>query len=329
MVRMKEIATAVGTLGCAVGIGFVMQNSESAAHRYGDASGKPKAAAAKNITSSSALLEVEAITLTSAEFEKDAEAPAEEPIVTQVAATQDELPDPVEPEAVIVPVCDMVAHARPVAAAMVNVTLEAACLPNERLTIHHNGMIFTQVTSGTGQLDITVPALSEDAVFIMAFSNGEGAVAQTAVEDLNDFNRVVVQWKGHSGFEIHAREFGAAYGEAGHIWQGAPGSVADAITGQGGFISRQGDMTSADPLLAEVYSFPTSAANRAGDVALSVEAQVNTANCGLEIEAQTMQVSSAGAIKTKNLTMSVPDCDAIGDFLVLNNLLQDLKVAAK
>lgn len=330
MARIKEIATAAGTLGCAVGIGFVMQSSESAAQRYGNASAEAAIPAAKDISRSSAMLEVEAITLTAAEFDTDIDLPAPEPQVTTVAAPQSVLAEPEIPtSAVIEPVCEMTANARPIAAAMVNLTLDAACLPNERLTVHHNGMIFTQVTSDTGQLDITLPALSNDAEFVLAFGNGEGAVAQAYVEDLSDFKRVVVQWKGQSGFEIHAREYGADYGEKGHIWQGAPGNIADAVTGQGGFITRHGEMGSAEPLLAEVYSFPAVAAAQSGDVALSVETEVTSANCGLEIEAQSLEVDADGKIKTQNLTMSVPACDSIGDFLVLNNLLQDLKVAAK
>ena len=63
--------------------------------------------------------------------------------------------------------------------------------------------------------------------------------------------------------------------------------------------------------------------------ALSVETEVSQANCGLEIEAQSLEVGTQGTVKTQNLTLAVPECDAIGDFLVLNNLLQDLKVAAK
>lgn len=327
MARIKEIATAAGTLGCAIGIGFVMQSSETAAQRYGDVA--QQAPAAKDISLSSAMLEVEAITLTAAEFETAVDIPTVDPDITTSAAPQTTLEVPEVPAPVLEPVCEMNANARPVAAAMVNLTLDAACLPNQRLTIHHNGMIFTEKTSETGQVDITVPALSTDAEFVMAFSNGEGVVAQTRVEDMVDFNRVVVQWRGKSGFEIHAREYGADYGEIGHIWRGAPGDIANAITGQGGFISRMGDMYSVEPLLAEVYSFPAAAAAHAGEVILSVETEVSSANCGVEIEAQSIQVSPNSDTKTQSLTMTVPECDAIGDFLVLNNLLQDLKVAAK
>ena len=35
-----------------------------------------------------------------------------------------------------------------------------------------------------------------------------------------------------------------------------------------------------------------------------------------------------GAMKTQDLTLAVPGCDAVGSFLVLNNLVTDLKVAS-
>jgi len=236
MVRKKEILTAIGTLGCAVGIGFIMQSSESAERRYGASKTETLAPAAKDVKGSSALLNVAAITLTAAEFQTNLDRPVADSQVVTAAAPQSTLPEPEVPAPVLVPACEMIASARPIAAAMVHLTMDAACLPNERVTVHHNGMIFSQVTSPTGQIDISVPALSVNAVFVLAFSNGEGAVAQTIVEEISDYDRVAVQWKGQSGFEIHAREFGADYGDQGHIWKNAPGEIADAVTGQGGLL---------------------------------------------------------------------------------------------
>ena len=54
---------------------------------------------------------------------------------------------------------------------------------------------------------------------------------------------------------------------------------------------------------------------------------VTIANCGLRIEAQTLEVSRAGKMKVQDLSLPIPGCDAVGDFLVLQNLIQDLKVA--
>ncbi len=338
MSRKKEILTAAGTLAFAIGIGFVMQNSIEAEHVYGKAAADAVAPVIDDTPESedtdvdNAMLTVEAITLTSGEFDSLIDRPAQDSQVITASAPQSILPEPAKPEAptgIATPGCNVTAEARAIAAAMVELTMSASCLPNERVTVHHNGMIFTETTSANGLLSIKVPALASEAVFIVAFTNGEGAVAQTKVQDLADFDRVVLQWKGNTGFQIHAREFGAAYGTTGHVWEGAPGDMAAAVTGAGGVLTRNGDRNAADPLLAEVYTFPKKAAVQSGDITLSVETEINRANCGVEIEAQTLEIAEGGKVRTQNLTLPVPECDSVGSFLVLNNLLQNLKVAQK
>ena len=335
----KEIITTAGTLACAIGIGFFMQQGASTP--------SPEFQGATLINADAAVLDVEEIILTSAEFAEDFVEPTAEETVTlvaapeiiapkaealavvQAAATSDVLEVPsadlsATPEAS----CEVSATARAVAAAMVKLTLSAPCLPKERVTVHHAGMLFTQSTDDAGALDITIPAMAEDATFVVAFTNGDGAVAQTTVEELRDFDRVALQWKGDTGFELHAREFGADYGSEGHVWSGAMRDMTYAVTGQGGYISLLGDPDVTDGLMAEVYTFPSKSAQISGDVALSVETEVGSNNCGLEIEAQTLQTFSGKDITSRDLTLSVPDCDATGNFLVLNSLFEDLKVAA-
>ncbi|OAN67735.1 hypothetical protein A8B82_05825 [Sulfitobacter sp. EhC04] len=336
MARMKEILTVAGTLACAIGIGFVMQNSDAAKARYG----KHETPAPKELeeTATSALLDVQQIKLTSGEFKVADDLPATPAIsasepdatVIKVRAPQSVLEGPPAPgSAAPASACAITAEARAMAAAMVDLRLDAVCLPNERVTVHHNGMIFTETTDANGKLNTTVPALARDAMFILAFGNGDGAVAQTQVDELVDYDRALVQWKGNAGFEIHAREFGANYGDAGHHWKDAPGAVADAVIGRSGVLTRHGDAAAADPLLAEVYTFPRAESEQVGTIALSVEAEVTKANCGVEAEAQSLQLMNDGQIKSQDLILSVPECDAVGSFLVLNNLLQDLKVAGK
>lgn len=334
MLRKKEILTAVGALGCAIGIGFVMQGSETEQAFYGptEAEAPAEMPVLEGATSANVLLDVQEITLTSAEFDTGINLPEPESEVMTVSTAPSALPQPSiprAPETALAPACEITASARPVAAAMVDLRMTAVCLPNERVTVHHNGMIFTETTSDAGTVSLRVPALTQEAVFILAFTNGEGAVAQTTVEELADYDRSVLQWKGNTGFQIHAREFGANYGANGHLWNGAPGDVADAVSGKSGVLTRHGDMQAAEPLLAEVYSFPKTYNNKVGTITLSVETEVTQANCGLEIEAQSLEIQPDGGIKTQNLTLPVPECDAEGSFLVLNNLLQDLKVAGR
>ncbi|APE45164.1 hypothetical protein BOO69_18385 [Sulfitobacter alexandrii] len=336
MIRMQQILTVAGTLACAIGIGFVMQNSDTAKQRYGDEGTKaPKELEDK---ATSAMLDVQQIKLTSGAFKMDGDLP-ESPALSvstpdenliEVRAPRSVLEGPPSTGATDAATgCEITAEAQAVAAAMVDLRLKAPCLPNERVTVHHNGMIFTETTDARGELETTVPALATEAMFILAFGNGDGAVAQAEVEELNDYTRAVLQWKGKAGFEIHAREFGANYGDAGHHWKEAPGEVANAVTGRSGVLTRHGDSSAPDPLLAEVYTFPKAASQQTGNILLSVEAEITDANCGIEAEAQSLQLEEDGQIRTQDLILSVPECEAVGSFLVLNNLLQDLKVAAQ
>ncbi len=225
-------------------------------------------------------------------------------------------------------VCTIKASAIVEAAAMVRLVVKAPCLPNEYAVVHHNGMMFSAVTDDVGALTQLVPALSETAVLMVEFANGEGVVAQTDVASLMYYERVVLQWTGDSGFGLHAREFDAEYGSAGHVWSGAARDVTTTAMGEGGFITRLGESYWPAPKIAEVYTFPTGATRRGGTVDLSVEAEVTAQNCGQDIEAQAIEVPTQGTPRTRYLTLAVPDCSTIGDFLVLNNLLDDLKIAA-
>lgn len=339
MLRKKEFITAVGTLSIAASIGFVMQSSDSARERYG-AAGGPKSAiiqthktALGGNTSADVFLEVEEIELTSASDLKIVRTPGKEASVQRVSAPAAselydldlDLPPRAEARATD---CVMEAAAKPIAGAMVELTMTAPCAINERLTVHHNGMMFTASTDAEGAVNVTVPALNEQAVFILAFSNGDGAVAQTQVDDLDSYDRVAVQWRGQAGFQLHAREFGADYGKPGHVWSGVESNVDSLINGDGGFFMQLGDINIAEAFVAEVYTFPTSITGQAGAINLSVEAEVTLENCGLEIEAQSIEMTDKGSLKTRDLTLAVPDCDAVGSFLVLNNLVSDLKVAS-
>lgn len=223
--------------------------------------------------------------------------------------------------------CDPMMTASVRDAALVELELVAACTADAAFTIHHEGMMFSGRTDAQGAATLIVPAMNEEAVFIVAFDDGAGAVAQSNVPTLADYDRVVLQWRGLGGFEIHALEYGATYGEQGHVWHQVPGTASLATAGEGGFIVSLGDARVESPLFAQVYTFPTGKAARPGSVALSVETEITAANCASEVDAQTLERSGSSPVKIADLTLAVPECETIGDFLVLKNLLSDLTLA--
>lgn len=334
MKHAKAIMTTASTLVIAAGIGLVMQDSNTAHELYGRSNAGTSGAGASSLDPSSntsagadVLIEVQKIQLTSANEVNSPTIGVSGTDVTRVSAPDSTIapePDSLPTDAS----CDATLTATPTGGAFVNLLFNAPCAPNERLTVHHNGMMFSQVTDTAGSLFTTVPALTEQAVFIVAFSNGDGAVAQTTVPDMDQYDRVALQWQGQSGLELHAREFGAAYGQPGHYWSGGSQNLEGLAQGENGMVIRLGNARIDEPLVAEVYTFPIAKANREGVVDLSVEAEVTDKNCGQEIDAQSLETMAGGQMKTQNLTLFVPDCEAIGSFLVLNNLVSDLKVSS-
>ncbi|MEM6758828.1 MAG: hypothetical protein AAF601_05055 [Pseudomonadota bacterium] len=335
----KECVTAAGTLAIAVGIGFIMQNTDSADQRYGQASlGVPlPVAAADPEAGPDGPLDVQEIELTSARPSGPEILPAaapviefsDDPSITRAVAPVDALlTAPLGETLQSIDSCDVTANARAMPGAMVSLSFDAPCAPNERVTVHHNGLMFSYASGPDGALDILVPAMVEEAVFIFSLPGGDGAVAQASVTDINRFSRVALQWRGQAGFQLHAREFGANYGDDGHVWSQTTPDLARVEAGQTGFLMRLGNEGMADPLVAEIYSFAAADTARTGVIDMSIEAEVTSLNCGQTIEAQSFEMEATGDVTTHILTLDVPGCEATGDFLVLNNLLPDMKVAA-
>lgn len=225
--------------------------------------------------------------------------------------------------------CDAEMTAKPAAGALMTVALIAPCHGSERVTLHHNGLMFTETVQPDGTLLVDVPALSENALVIASFLDGSGAIARANVTSVPFYDRVVLQWRGNAGLQLHAREFDAQYFSDGHVWHGSNSDASRAAMGEGGFLTTLGATDAPDALLAEVYTFPTGTTQATGTVTLTVEAEILANNCDTVIEAQTLEIRNGRDLNAKELTIDVPSCETIGDFLLLKNIVEDLTIAAK
>lgn len=348
MARLKNTILTGATLFAALGTGFVMQSSPVAELRYGSQGTKDQAAytgggdpvyTGVNPFSGITSLELTSIAYTSAPairvqaVEPDPEMPRVAPDLVEAAQdARDSVP-----EALILasatgteataPACTAALTARPMAAAMVDLALSAPCEAGSRVTLHHNGMMITERMDDSGRLSVQLPALSRTVVFMAAFDSGLTAMAKTEVTSIDIYDRVVVQWQGPGEMQIHAFEFGADYGDEGHVWAQAPRTMEQAALGKGGFVTEHGRAMPDQDLRAQVYTFPSGTAAQSGDILLSVETEVTAETCGRRMEGQALQITGGGALSVKDLTLDIPGCDAMGGFLVLKNLLQDLKIA--
>lgn len=213
-------------------------------------------------------------------------------------------------------------------AAMVALDIMDPCQPNARVVVEHSGLNLTGQTDAMGILTMDVPAFESPAFFTVRMPDGSSASALTSLPDITNYTRVGVQWQENRALELHAMEFGATYGDPGHIWRDNPGTVARAENGEGGFMVYLGSTAVDSPMLAEIYTFPRDTLDDDGTVRLSIETEVTETNCGQDTLARTLETDRDGNVAVIELTFTVPGCEAVGEFLVLQNLLQDLRVAA-
>ncbi len=305
MFVVRNYVTMCGTVACALGIGYLMQNGSSA-QPNGAQGGIDVASASQQ---SSVLSGLEDIVLTSA-TPSDANPGNATPATRGV------------PSAPKTSDCNISARAVAVSGAMARLSLKAPCNPEERVEIHHSGLTVSQMTDSYGVLQMTIPALSEYAIFLISFEDETGTVATTHVTDIAQYNRVALQWQGETELQIHALEFGASYGSDGHVWDGA--------SAQGtGDIVRLGQQGLSKTQNIEVYSFPAGTSDQSGTIDLTVEAEVTEANCGHTLNVQALELLSDRRLRSRDMSLALPDCSRAGEFLVLNNLLSDLTIAAK
>ncbi len=276
------------------------------------------------------------VPLTEPDMPEEAEAPAPLPVPSRepgghVAPETAELPATAAepgPHNEYGLACDIVATAAPRAAAMVRLTVTAPCRADARITVRHESLLYSARLDGLGTYSADVPALVADAAFKVTFPDGGVAEARTAVPLAAETERVALLYNGKTGLQIHALEFGADYGDPGHVWKGNAGTADAALKLGGGYLTALGDTALELPFMAEIYTLPADATMRDGVVRLSVEAEVTEDNCGRDIAGQTLQKGAGGAMTPVSLTLSMPGCDAVGEFLVLKNLLRDLKIAS-
>lgn len=261
-------------------------------------------------------------------------APAPAPLLTEAPAAEAP-PTPALPGApalaeapvaapVAVPDCSVTLDLVPETHAMIGVTLLAACHENERVILQHAGLAVTAMTTASGALFTGLPGLESDATVTAIFVDGTRVEAQVALPELAALRRFGVQWQGDDAFQLHAFEAGAAYGQPGDLSAANPRTPSDGLKPGQGFITLLGDPAAPAPLMAEIYTFPADPAAKADVV---VEAGVNKATCGREILGETL-ASLGGKATVTELTVAMPECDAVGDYLVLKNLAPQMNIAA-
>lgn len=216
------------------------------------------------------------------------------------------------------PSCRTALTLRAEPAAILALDLAASCRPDERVVLRHGGLAVTGRTSGSGHLQMRLPALSADGRISVLFADG-GVIEAAQPVALAGLRRLGVQWLGDDAFQVHAFENGARHGEPGHVSAVDPKRAS----GPGGFLSLLGESGVALPMQAEIYTFPADGTRST----VEIEAAVTPQTCGRTLIAEVLD-SRGGRAEARELTVEMPGCDAVGDYIVLKNLSPDLNMAS-
>lgn len=326
----RKAARGIAVLAVALGAGYFVQNMGQAkvTHKSASADLATKPTHVETVAAGPEAVKPTITALTPAETtpalpaaplskpepsapEETAQTPAPQPVVSA---------DPVvEKQA-----CDITLDLMEEPNAMIGITLLAPCQPNQRLVIRHAGLAITAQTTATGSMFTSLPAMETAAKVEMSFADGSKAENQIAVPGLATLRRFGVQWQGDDAFQVHAFEDGASYADPGHVSAADPHQPPAGLAATGGFLTLVGDGTTENPLMAEIYTLPSDPAAKPEVV---VEASVTAKTCGRELLGETL-TSSGGVTFVTDLTLAMPECDAIGDYLMLKNLMLDLSMAS-
>ncbi|QYK41770.1 MAG: hypothetical protein KF887_01090 [Paracoccaceae bacterium] len=309
---LRSGALALVTLGIALTAGQFVQSDDGRTLRDDRTAALPEAKP-RAIQPLAATAEILPSAPRPALAQPVATAPVEPaPVEIAEAAPADDLPVPhPAPQDVTVsaPVCDTSLVGIPGPGATIDIVLLAPCAPDAAVVLRHAGLAISARTSASGSLFVAVPALEPEGRVTLRLP--DGAELSTAVPtDLAGLRRIALQWQAPDRFQLHALEGTADYGEAGHVWAGSPTPG----TPEGGWLVQLGDATVAQPLLAEVYTFPAEVSRPAR---VTVEGEVTAETCARDMLAETLAVGPLG-VNAAEVTLAMPACDALGDFLVLN-----------
>ncbi len=151
-----------------------------------------------------------------------------------------------------------------------------------------------------------MPALDQQALIAVYFEGSQAVLQAVAVPQAAEQARFAFQAAYPLQFDLRAVE-------AGRLFSGSKGGQGDGARR----IVTLGTTLVAQPVLAQVYTFPAGDADAAD---LSVELRITPDTCSRSFSAETV-LSRGGTAVQSVVPVAVPLCGTSGDILVLKNLL--------
>lgn len=198
--------------------------------------------------------------------------------------------------------------------------VSAPCSGGEVITVAQDGLSVEWALDRNGRLSADLPAMTVATVLQVQFAGGLSETVAVTLPEIKDLTRVALIWDGPKVLGLHALEGGAGYGDAGHIHADAPGRMD--TSGTAGFLMQVGDGSGR---MAEVYTRPAGQ----GPVRFLAEADVSSESCERIITATASQSDQFAGVMSRELRLTMPSCDNLGDIVSVTTLFRNLRMAAR
>ena len=193
--------------------------------------------------------------------------------------------------------------------ALLAVAITAPCAARKSARLQLDALEFDLNLDGAGKWSGLVPALGTDNRVEVRLPDDVRLSAKIAAPGTVTFNRTLVLWQGVGAVHLNAYEYGAHYGEAGHVRADMPRTPDTPL---GGYLMSYGAKGSGAH--AEVYSAPADMNN----IRFDLEAPVSAASCGRDLRASVVKIQAGAASAPLPVTLSMPDCDLLDGSVVMD-----------
>ena len=119
--------------------------------------------------------------------------------------------------------------AGPLPGGRVRIETQASCR-SQTWTIRYGSVVFASNLNGSGHGVFDLDLFQGVRVAVVAeFGAGEQQAVLLPAVDLTNISKVAIIWQGTENIDLHAYEYTANHGGAGHVWSGAPATPEDVL----------------------------------------------------------------------------------------------------
>ena len=313
--RVKKATTVASTFAIALAIGFIMQYGDADAARYTSDSESvvrdPVLIVDYSPLTRKTDFTPKPITHSTRQIAVGPQVIVDPDSVKLIALVEEfsgaangVVPGQRKPSAVLQKSCDIVAATAPDSTGSVMMQVVSECRPEMPFTVSQSGMTFSAATDLSGTAMFSMPALTAEATFFITFEDGKSLAVSTYVPAADNYNRIVFQWEGHPGEYL--------IGDANDVR-----------------LDRYGTDIGEIPRFAEVYSFPSNADIADGLNRINVVAEVTEYNCEQDLIAESFSVFPGVDLMFKDIRITLPDCQQVGELIELKKVLGEQTIATR